>query len=124
VNLTSRPASFEITNCDFKLSPGRGGRRTPPYAFTQEGVAMLSSVLHSPRAIAVNVQIMRAFVQLRQLLAGNAPLARKLAGTERKYNRQFRVVFAAIRELMAEPQAKPRPPIGYLTEGHRRKRSL
>jgi hypothetical protein len=98
------------------IAKGRGGRQTPPYAFTQEGLAMLSSVLHSPRAVAVNIQIMRVFVRLRQLLATHADLARKLAELENKYDRQFKVVFDAIRELMAEPQPPPKPPIGYLTE--------
>jgi hypothetical protein len=92
--------------------PGRGGRRTLPYAFTEQGVAMLSSVLRSGRAVAVNVEIMRAFVRLRTMLAGNVELARKLAALERKYDAQFKVVFDAIRELM-EPPAKPRRPIGF-----------
>jgi hypothetical protein len=85
---------------------GRGGRRTAPYAFTEQGVAMLSSVLRSPRAVQVNIEIMRAFVRLRQMLQSNADLARKLAALEKKYDAQFRVVFDAIRELMAPP---PRP---------------
>ena len=72
-------------------------------AFTEQGVAMLSSVLHSTRAVQVNIEIMRTFVRLRQLLASNADLARKLAALERKYDRKFRIVFEAIRELMVEP---------------------
>lgn len=91
---------------------GHGGRRTLPYAFTEQGVAMLSSVLRSPRAVAVNVEIMRAFVRLRHLLAENADLARKLATLERKYDGQFRVVFDAIRQLIA-PSPKPKRPIGF-----------
>jgi hypothetical protein len=93
-------------------------RRTLPFAFTEQGVAMLSSVLHSPRAVAVNVEIMRAFVRLRQLLLENADLARKLAQLERKYDGQFRVVFEAIRELM-EPAAEdsPRQRIGFRDDG-------
>ena len=71
-----------------------------PYAFTEQGVAMLSSVLKSAQAIEVNVQIMRTFVRLRQMLASNAELARKLAALEKKYDSQFKVVFDAIRELM------------------------
>jgi len=71
--------------------------------FTEQGVAMLSSVLNSPRAIQVNIEIMRAFVRLRQLLGSNAELARKLAALERKYDRKFKIVFDAIRELMAGP---------------------
>ena len=89
-----------------------GGRRYSPYAFTEQGVAMLSSVLRSKRAIQVNVEIMRAFVRLRQVLASHAALARKLNALERKYDAQFKVVFDAIRELMAPPRRKPRP-IGF-----------
>ncbi len=89
-----------------------GGRRFTPYAFTEQGVAMLSSVLHSPRAVKVNIEIMRAFVRLRQLLATHADLARKLEELERKFDGQFRVVFEAIRELMTEPEP-PRKQIGF-----------
>ncbi len=81
-----------------------GGRRYPPYAFTEQGVAMLSGVLKSARAVRVNIEIMRAFVKLRLMLASDAELARKLASLERKYDRQFKVVFDAIRELMAPPE--------------------
>ena len=91
---------------------GRGGRRYRPYAFTEEGVAMLSSVLRSQRAVSVNIEIMRAFVRLRMMLATNVDLARKLAALEKKHDAQFRVVFDAIRELMAAP-VKPRRPIGF-----------
>jgi hypothetical protein len=73
------------------------------FAFTEQGVAMLSSVLHSTRAVQVNIEIMRTFVRLRQLLASNADLARKLAALESRYDRKFRIVFDAIRQLMAEP---------------------
>ncbi len=89
-----------------------GGVRTPPYAFTEQGVAMLSSVLHSDRAVRVNIEIMRAFVRLRQMLASNAELARKLEALEGKYDAQFKVVFAAIRELMSPP-VKPKREIGF-----------
>ena len=91
-----------ISNAD------RKGLRYAPMAFTEPGVAMLSSVLRSKRAIAVNVQIMRTFVRLRQMLSSNAELATKLGNLEKKYNRQFRVVFDAIRQLMtpAEPKRK------------------
>jgi hypothetical protein len=92
--------------------PGRGGRRTLPYAFTEQGVAMLSSVLHGERAVHVNIEIMRAFVRLRAMLAGNADLARKLGALERKYDAHFKIVFDAIRQLMAPPP-KPRRPIGF-----------
>jgi hypothetical protein len=77
-----------------------GGRRKPIYAFTEQGVAMLSGLLNSPRAIAVNIEIMRAFVRLRQLISTSADLARKLAALEKKYDAQFKIVFDAIRELM------------------------
>lgn len=85
-----------------------GGRRYSPYAFTEQGVAMLSSVLRSKRAIQVNVEIMRAFVRLRQVLVSHAALARKLNALERKYDAQFKVVFDAIRELMASPVRRRR----------------
>jgi hypothetical protein len=75
----------------------------PPYAFTEQGVAMLSSVLNSSRAIQVNIEIMRAFVRLRKILASHADLARKLEELEKKYDSQFKVVFDAIRQLMAPP---------------------
>ncbi len=95
-------------------SERRGGRRTPPYAFTEQGVAMLSSVLKSKRAAQVNVEIMRTFVRLRRMLAGNAELAGRLDELEKKYDAQFRAVFDAIRQLMAPPQPDPnRPPIGF-----------
>jgi hypothetical protein len=85
-----------------------GGRRTPPYAFTEQGVAMLSSVLHSERAAQVNVEIMRTFVRLREILSSHADLARKLATLERKYDAQFKAVFDAIRALMAAPATTKR----------------
>jgi hypothetical protein len=94
--------------------PGRGGRRYAPYAFTEQGVAMLSSVLNSPRAIAVNIEIMRAFVRLRLILASNTELARRLDELEAKTDASFRQVFAAIRQLMAPPAIKQRP-IGFVT---------
>ena len=99
-NVTSKPT-------------GRGGRRTPPYAFTEQGVAMLSSVLRSQRAVQVNIQIMRTFVNLRRMLATHEALARKLTALERKYDRQFKVVFDAIRELMTPPEPKKRRRIGF-----------
>jgi hypothetical protein len=89
----------------------------PPYAFTEHGILMLSSVLNSERAIKVNIEIMRAFVRLRRILASNAELARKLEALEKKYDAQFKVVFDAIRQLMAPPE--PEPPkkrIGFLVE--------
>jgi hypothetical protein len=86
-----------------------------PYAFTEQGVAMLSSVLNSERAINVNIEIMRTFVRLRRILASHAGLARKLDALEKKYDAQFKVVFDAIRELMKPPESKKRP-IGFLVE--------
>lgn len=94
------------------ISNRRGGRRYRPYAFTEQGVAMLSSVLRSRKAIAVNIEIMRAFVALRRLLDSDAGLARKLEELERRYDGQFKVVFAAIRALM-NPPTKPRKRIGF-----------
>jgi len=82
------------------------------HAFTEQGVAMLSSVLRSGRAIEVNIAIMRAFVQLREMLASNAELARKLKQMEKKYDEQFKIVFEAIHQLMTPP-AKPRKKIGF-----------
>ena len=84
------------------------GLRYNPMAFTEQGVAMLSSVLKSERAIEVNIAIMRAFVRLRQMLASNEELARKLEEMEKKYDEQFKVVFDAIRALMAPPEKKKR----------------
>ena len=92
---------------------GRGGNRRLSYAFTEHGVAMLSSVLHSPRAVAVNIEIMRAFVRLRQLLSTHADLARKLEELEQKYDGQFRVVFDAIRQLMTPSAEAVRTRIGF-----------
>jgi hypothetical protein len=86
-----------------------------PYAFTEQGVAMLSSVLRSPRAVQVNIAIMRTFVQLRQMLASHADLARKLASLERTYDEQFRVVFDAIRKLMEPPTPAQKREIGFHT---------
>jgi hypothetical protein len=90
-----------------------GGRRYPPYAFTEQGVSMLSSVLRSARAIHVNVEIMRAFVRLRQMLASNAELSRRLSTLEKKYDLQFKAVFDAIRELMTPLEPRKKRPIGF-----------
>ena len=95
------PSETQILRSQSVISSlGHGGRRTPPLAFTEQGVAMLSTVLRSRRALQVNIEIMRAFVRLRHLLRENVELARKLDALERKYDAQFRVVFDAIRELM------------------------
>jgi hypothetical protein len=87
---------------------GRGGRRYLPLVFTEQGVAMLSSVLNSPKAIQVNIQIMRTFVKLRQLMGTHAGLAQKIEALEKKYDGQFQVVFEAIRQLMIPPETKRR----------------
>lgn len=100
---------FAILRSQIVTSSDWGGRRYPPYAFTEQGVAMLSSVLRSQRAIHVNIEIMRAFIRLRQMLASHAELARKLDAMERKYDAQFKVVFDAIRQLMTPPEPKRRP---------------
>ena len=96
------------------LKGGRGAhRKYLPYAFTQEGVAMLSSVLRSPRAVQVNIEIMRAFVRLRRILTEHKDLARKLDALERKYDAQFKVVFDTIRKLMEPPSAIAKRRIGF-----------
>ena len=94
---------------------GRGGRRYAPLVFTEQGIAMLSTVLNSERAIQVNIEIMRAFVRLRELVATHKDLARKLEALEKRYDAQFRVVFDAIRELMKPPESKKRK-IGFLVK--------
>jgi len=110
---------FRLTDQEFKdlrsqsvISSTWGGRRYPPYAFTEQGVAMLSSVLKSQRAIQANIEIMRGFVRLRRMLAESAELARRLDELEKKYDAQFKLVFEAIRELMAPPES-PKDRIGF-----------
>ncbi len=105
---------FQLTNQElanlrlqFVTSRRHGGRRYLPLAFTEQGVAMLSSVLNSERAISVNIEIMRAFVRLRQILSSNKELSRRLDELEKKYDNHFKVVFDAIRQLMAPPVNKP-----------------
>ena len=114
--LTTEESNFlRSQNVTLKLGRGRH-RKYRPFAFTEQGVAMLSSVLRSQRAIQVNIEIMRAFVRLRQMMASNAQLARTLAELENKYDAEFKVVFDAIRQLlMAPPEAKKRK-IGFLVE--------
>lgn len=91
---------------------GRGGRRYRPYAFTEHGAVMLASVLNSPVAVQASIQVVRAFIRLREILATHRELARKLADLEQKYDKQFKVVFDAVRELMAPPK-KQRKQIGF-----------
>ena len=112
-NLRTQFASSNVLRSQIAISkPGRGGRRYLPYAFTEQGVAMLSGVLRSERAVLVNLEIMRAFVRLRQILAGNADLAHRLDDLEQRYDKQIKVVFDAIRQLML-PSPKPQPTIGF-----------
>jgi hypothetical protein len=94
---------FERLKSQFVTSSWGGLRRARPYAFTEQGVAMLSSVLRSQRAVEVNIAIMRTFVQLRRLMDSNRELARKIDALEKKYDEQFADVFAAIKQLIAEP---------------------
>lgn len=134
-NLTRFPADFmlKLTVAEYQVlisqnamaKPGRGGRRTPPHAFTEHGVAMLSSVLNSERAVKVNIEIMRAFVRLRRLIESNHELRGRLEELERNmvdHDHKFSVVFDAIRQLMAEPKEKRKPPVGFQTEAARRKK--
>ena len=104
----------EVANlrCHFGTSSSWGGRRTSPYVFTEQGVAMLSSVLRSPRAVQVNIEIMRAFVRLRHLINQHRELARKIEEIEERYDQQFKAVFDALRALM-EPRKKDATQIGF-----------
>ena len=104
--------SNKTLRSQFATSNKRGGRQYLPYVFTQDGVAMLSSVLNSDRAIEVNIQIMRTFTKLREILASHKDLARKIEELEKKYDSQFRAVFEAIRRLMTEEE-KPKTSIGF-----------
>jgi len=114
--LNKEEADF-LTSQNVTLKRGRGQhRKYLPYVFTEQGVAMLSSVLRSQRAIQVNIEIMRAFIRLRQMLASHADLARKLDALEKKYDAQFKEVFEAIRQLMAPPEPKRRA-IGFRKGG-------
>ena len=113
-------SQFEISNVPLRPTvSGRGGSRYLPYAFTEQGVAMLSSVLNSKRAIQVNIAIMRAFVKLRQILSTHKELAHKLNELERKtekHDMEIQGIFEAIRQLMAPPPEKPRRMIGFKQE--------
>ena len=119
-NLKRFPADFmfQLTKDEFEILKSHfatsswGGRRKLPSAFTEQGVAMLSSVLNSDRAIEVNVAIMRAFVKLRKMIASNEELARKFEESEKKYDKKFAVVFTAIKQLMAPPE-EPKKKIGF-----------
>ena len=107
------PAEMRILRSQSVMSSSWGGRRNAPFAFTEHGVAMLSSVLRGERATIVNIEIMRAFVGLREALASHAALVRKLDALEQKFDGQFQVVFNAIRGLM-KPPATRRKQIGFV----------
>ncbi len=107
---------FENLKSQFVISSWGGMRRANPYAFTEQGVAMLSSVLRSPKAVRVNIEIMRAFVKLRQILATHADLARKIEELEKKYDSRFHIVFKTIRDILAfdaTTKKKSREKIGF-----------
>jgi phage regulator Rha-like protein len=109
-------SQFVTTNLKSQnATSNRGGRRYLPYAFTEQGIAMLSSVLNSKRAIQVNIAIMRAFVKLRQILATHKDLREKIEAMESKYDKQFAVVFDAIKRMIEEP-VKEKSRIGFLKE--------
>jgi flagellar capping protein FliD len=105
------PEEWENLRCQSGTSSW-GGIRYPPFAFTEQGVAMLSSVISSEQAIEVNIAIMRVFVQMRRMLGQHADLQQKLDKLEQRYDEQFAVVFEAIRQLM-QPEMQERKPIGY-----------
>jgi ORF6N domain len=110
-----KPEEAQRLIFQFGISKGRGGRRYAPFAFTEQGVAMLSSVLNSERAIKVNIAIMRAFVKLRETLETNRELSRKFTELQKhvgKHDQEIAAIINAIRELMAPP-AKPRREIGF-----------
>ena len=122
-NITRFPLDFmfqlnkqetEILRSQFViLKSGRGQhRKYMPYVFTEQGVAMLSSVLNSERAIRVNIQIIRTFMQLRELLSTNKDLKEKIENMEKRYDKQLRDIFEAIKRLLAE-EIKPKNPIGF-----------
>jgi ORF6N domain len=113
---------FQLTDAEFRRLKSQivmsswGGARRAPYAFTEQGVAMLSSVLRSKRAIRVNIEIMRAFVRLRGMAGSIDGLRQKLGALEKEYDAQFKIVFDAIRELMAPPASATKRPIGFISE--------
>jgi len=113
---------FQLTREEFDILRSQsvtsswGGRRYSPYAFTEQGIAMLSGVLNSDRAVLVNIAIMRTFVQLRHMMSTHADLSQRLEELEKKYDAQFSVVFEAIRELMKEPAKDNKRAIGFIAE--------
>lgn len=103
---------FSNLKCHFGTSSW-GGTRTLPLAFTEHGILMLSSVLKSKQAIAVNIHIMRVFTRLRELMIQHEDLEQRITELEKKYDAQFKSIFEAIRRLLEPPPAKPKPPIGF-----------
>ncbi|MGH7815274.1 MAG: ORF6N domain-containing protein [Candidatus Binataceae bacterium] len=109
-----RAREFEVLLLQTARANTPGGRRTPPYAFTEQGVAMLSSVLRSARAAEVNVAIMRAFIKLRRILASNRDLARKIE----QHDRQIVLLFETVRKLLAPPELRKQNSIGFVHHEH------
>lgn len=112
--LTLEEAAPLLRSQSVTLKAGRGQhRKYLPYAFTEQGVAMLSSVLRSKRAVLVNIELMRAFVRLRQMLASHTELAERIIALEKKYNAQFKIVFEALSQHMSPPEPKGKRTIGF-----------
>lgn len=116
--LTKKERNELVAICD-RFSPMKHST-VQPQAFTEQGIAMLSGVLNSKRAISVNIQIMRAFTYLRRMLLTNRDLRRKIEEMEKKYDKQFAIVFQAIKQLLEPPPLKPKPQIGFCppSKGH------
>jgi ORF6N domain len=110
--LTAKEHVLLIFQSGISKPRGRGGARYLPYAFTEQGVAMLSSVLRSERALQVNIAIMRAFVELRRAVATNQELRKRIEQLERRYDAKFEVVFSAIKQML-EPPVEPKSGIGF-----------
>ncbi|MGD8883015.1 MAG: ORF6N domain-containing protein [Desulfobacterales bacterium] len=119
INRFPEDVMFELTGDEFKnlrsqfVTSSWGGSRYIPMAFTEQGVAMLSSVLKSDKAVQVNIQIMRAFIKMRQMYISHEDLKQKIIAMERKYDKQFQIVFEAINQLWIEDE-KPKRKIGYI----------
>ena len=109
-----------VTSNEKKVQQGRGGRRYNAYAFTEQGVAMLSSVLKSKRAIQVNIHIMRVFTELREMLLTHKDLREKIEKMESKYDKRFRAVFEAIRQLMDDPTDREKKKIGFVPKSRKK----
>jgi ORF6N domain len=121
-NMERFPADFmfQLSDSEFEILRSQivtsswGGRRYSPFVFTEQGVAMLSTVLHSSQAIQVNVEIMRTFVRLRQVLGSHKVLKAQIEGLEKKYDKKFKIVFDAINQLMSPPEVSKKNRIGFL----------